>query len=83
MIDRFIKWFDRSNFIAVRSGVLYVTVGMTWLYTERAFVFATSVSSTKYTGMEVAAILTAIGVPLAALQGFIFSRYSKSRDATK
>lgn len=72
----FIKWFDDKNFISVRSGVLYVTVWMTWLAFDWAGRFA---FETTKTGAEVALIIGAVTAPITALQMFVFKVYSDSR----
>jgi hypothetical protein len=77
MILSALKWFDNKNFISVRSGVLYVTVWMTWLAFDWAGRFA---FQTPKDGAEVALIIAAVTAPVTALQMFIFKIYSESRQ---
>lgn len=72
----FIRWADKRNFISVRSGVLYVTVWMTWLAFHWAAEFATT---TDKTGSDVALIIAAVTAPISVLQGFVFKVYAESR----
>lgn len=70
-------WFANKNFVSVRSGVLYVTVWMTYeaFYWAGQFAFATDKQ-----GIEVAAIIGAVTAPIALLQSVVFKVYSESRD---
>jgi hypothetical protein len=70
-------WFANKNFVSVRSGVLYVTVWMTWLAFDWAALFATT---TEKTGAEVALIIAAVTAPISLLQGAVFKVYSDSRS---
>lgn len=79
-IDSLINWFSGKNFVSVHAGTLYVTIWMTYLAFDWAGRFA---FATDKPGVEVAAIITAVTVPVTALQGFIFSVYSKARCLDK
>ena len=76
MLNTFLKWADDKNFISVRSGVLYVTVWMTYeaFHWAGQFAFATDKQ-----GIEVAAIIGAVTAPIALLQSAVFKVYSESR----
>jgi hypothetical protein len=76
----FIAWCDKRSFISVRSGVLYVTVWMTWAAFKWAAEFATT---TPKTGTEVALIIAAVTAPISVLQGFVFKVYADSRSDDK
>ena len=69
-------WFNNKNFVSVRSGVLYVTVWMTWLAFDWAAGFAYGSSKT---GSDIALIIAAVTAPISVLQGFVFKVYSDSR----
>ncbi len=72
-----IAWLERKNFIAVRSLVLYVCVWMTWKATVAAWAFA---SSSTFDGVGTAAVIAAVTGPIAALNGYVFGWYAKSRS---
>jgi hypothetical protein len=72
----FIRWADKRNFISVRSGVLYVTVWMTWHAFQWAAEFATT---TDKTGSDVALIIAAVTAPISLLQAAVFKVYAESR----
>ena len=72
----FIRWADKRNFISVRSGVLYVTVWMTWLAFHWAADFA---MTTDKAGLDVAAIIGAVTAPISLLQAAVFRVYAESR----
>ncbi len=69
-------WFNNKNFVSVRSGVLYVTVWMTWLAFDWAAGYAYGSSKT---GSDIALIIAAVTAPISVLQGFVFKVYSDSR----
>lgn len=72
----FLNWAEHRSFISVRSGVLYVTVWMTWEAFKWAGIFATT---TDKTGIEVAAIIAAVTAPISVLQGYVFKVYADGR----
>lgn len=76
----FIRWCDKRSFISVRSGVLYVTVWMTWKAFVWAAVFATTTSKT---GADVALIIAAVTAPISLLQAAVFKVYADSRSDEK
>lgn len=65
-----------DNRAVIRRIVLFVTLWMTWRGFEWAGQFA---STTPKSGLEVAAIITAVTAPVAALQAAVFKVYSSSR----
>lgn len=69
-------WFNNKNFVSVRSGVLYVTVWMTWLAFDWAAKYA---YDTDKPGADIALIIAAVTAPISVLQGFVFKVYSDSR----
>jgi ABC-type maltose transport system permease subunit len=73
-------WVERKNFVSVHAGIVYVTMWMTWEITVQAWRFAYATQLTN--GVEIAAVIAAVTVPFAALQGFAFSTYTKSRMGT-
>lgn len=79
-MSSFLAWCDTRNFISVRSGVLYVTVWMTWAAFQWAAVFATT---TDKVGSDVALIIAAVTAPISVLQGFVFKVYAESRSDDK
>ena len=79
MIASFFEWADRRNFISVRSGVLYVTVWMTWRVTEWAFALTSAWMNSGKTGIETAAVVAAVTAPFTALQVFAFKTYMESK----
>lgn len=70
-------WVERKNFVSVHAGILYVTMWMTWEITIQAWKYAYATHLTS--GLEIAAVLSAVTVPFATLQGFAFKIYSESR----
>lgn len=72
----FLKWADRRSFVSVRSGVLYVTVWMTYEAFHWAAIFATT---TDKTGSDVALIIAAVTTPISLLQGAVFKVYADTR----
>lgn len=72
----FLAWADRRNFISVRAGTLYATLWMTWTAFDWAGHFAYAVIGRP--GLEVAAIIGAVTVPITALQTFTFKWYLNS-----
>lgn len=74
MVGRFWDWIDSRHI--VRRIAFFVTLWMTWQSFAWAAVFA---ETTARTGMDVAAIITAVTAPIAALQGYIFSAYNQGR----
>jgi hypothetical protein len=74
-VEKFWNWIDSRSI--VRRIVLFVTLWMTWASFMWAAGFA---ESTTKSGLEVAAIIGAVTAPIAALQGFIFNVYSRSRN---
>lgn len=82
-IDRFFSWFDRRNFIAVRTVVLGVTVWMTWDVTVWAFALSHEwLDSGKGSGLELAAVIAAVTAPFTALQVWVFKLYMDAKDKT-
>lgn len=71
--DRFLAWLERKNFISVHALTLMVTIWMTW----HAFIWASNFAlTTTRDGNEIAIIITAVLLPITALQAFSFSLYS-------
>ena len=70
----FWNWID--NRAVIRRGVLLFTLYMTYYGTEAAWLFA---KSSTFDGIGTAAVITAVLAPIAALQGFAFNSYSRSR----
>jgi len=75
-MKQFITWVNDKNFVSVRSGVLYVTVWMTWLAFDWAAQFA---YTSDKAGADIALIIGAVTAPISVLQGFVFKVYSESR----
>ncbi len=77
--DRFLAWADRRHFVSVRAIVLYVTLWMTW----RAFTWAAefAYATTGKPGLDIAAIIGAVTVPITALQSFTFRWFMEAKDA--
>lgn len=75
-MKQFISWVNDKNFVSVRSGVLYVTVWMTWLAFDWAAQFA---YASDKAGADIALIIGAVTAPISVLQGFVFKVYSESR----
>jgi hypothetical protein len=70
-------WLERKNFVSIHAFMLYATMWMTWRITEQAWAYA--FASHTSSGVEAAAVIGAVTVPFAALQGFVFKIYSDSR----
>lgn len=60
----------------VRRAYLVTATVMTWKMTVWSMAFA---ESSKLEPVGMAAVLTAIGVPIAAIQSFAFKAYLESR----
>lgn len=80
-LDRFLVWADKRHFVSVRAAVLYVTLWMTW----RAFTWAAefAYAITGRPGLDIAAIIGAVTVPITALQGFVFKWYMEAKDVSR
>lgn len=70
-------WLEQKNFISIHAAMLYVTTWMTWEVTVQAWRYAFATADRS--GIEAAAVIGAVTVPFAALQGFVFRVYSESR----
>ena len=75
-ITAFWDWVD--NRVVVRRILTLGTFVMTVWAIQWAMVFAYHMPRS---GAEVAMIISAVMVPLATLQGYLFSAYSKGREA--
>ena len=69
-------WVDTRR-IFRRCCVIWC-LWMTWRITEWSMGFAEA--STARTGIDIAAIIAAVGVPIAALQGLVVRDYFESRS---
>ena len=78
-ISGFLAWADRRNLVSVRSGVLFVTVWMTWRVTEWTFAFAREALAAHHSGTETSLVIGAITVPFAALQAAAFKIYAEAK----
>lgn len=72
----FWDWVDTR--LVVRRILTLGTFAMTVWVIQWAMIFA---YDTSHSGTEVAMIIGAVMVPLTALQGYLFSAYSKGRKA--
>ena len=70
----FLDFID--NRAVVRRTVLAFTLYMTWYGVHEAWIFA---DKSSFDGVGTAAVIAAVLTPIAALQGFAFQSYSKSR----
>ncbi len=77
MVDRFLEWADRRQFLSVRALCMYVTLGGTTLSFHWAGQYAYYASTNP--GLETAAVIAAVTAPITALQLFVFKWYSESR----
>ena len=77
MLNKFICWCDKRNFVSVRSFTLYITIWMTWEATRKAWIFA---ATSNLDGMGTAAVVAAVTAPLATLQAFAFKDYISSKS---
>jgi hypothetical protein len=75
--DRFMKWMAAKNFLSVRSGMLYVSVWMTFDATHWATRFAESLHFQS--GTDTALVIAAATAPITAFTGFVYKFYSDSR----
>lgn len=75
-LSMFWDWVDTR--VVVRRILTLGTFAMTVWVIQWAMIFA---YFTTRTGAEVAMIIGAVMVPLTALQGYLFSAYSKGREA--
>jgi hypothetical protein len=78
-VGKILKWIDGRHFVSVRSATLAVTIWMTWRVTVWAFEYARLALAAEANGVETAAVLGAVTIPLAALQGFAFNTYMKGK----
>ena len=78
MITDWFKWIETrlDDGGWVRRFYLVLATAMTWKYVLWAMDFATA---SPRPGSDVAMIIGAIGVPIAAVQTFAFNAYLKSR----
>jgi len=70
----FWDWVDRRT--VFRRAIIVFALYMTWDATVHAWLF--SISS-KYDGLGTAAVISAVLVPLVALQKFAFDIYNEAR----
>lgn len=77
ILTMFWDWID--NRAIIRRGTLLFTLWMTFWVTYGCIEFAVIALANKYDGLHVAAIITAIMAPTAALQGFALRDYSNSK----
>ena len=70
-----IEWIDRRHFVSIRAMTLGITIWMTWRVTIWAFEYARMALAADASGIDTAAVIGAITVPFAALQGFAFRTY--------
>lgn len=63
----------------MRRSYLVAATVMTWRVTEWAMLFAVSASTSKFTGMDIAAIIGAASLPVSAVAKFAFDAYLESR----
>lgn len=70
----FLDFID--NRAVVRRLVLAFTLYMTWFGVHKAWLFA---ATSTFDGVGTAAVIAAVLAPIAALQGFAFQSYSKSK----
>lgn len=70
----FYNWLD--NRAVIRRIVLFFTLYMTWYGVHTAWLFA---QVSTFDGLGTAAVIAAVLAPIAALQGFAFNHYTRSR----
>lgn len=76
MMDRFLTWVERKNFISVRALMLYAAMWMSW----QAFLEMTAFARvSKLDGTGLALVIAAVTAPVTALAGFVYNYYSSSR----
>lgn len=68
-------WIDRRQII--RRAM---TLGTFWLTVDTMRWFLVFAETSPRTGTDIAAIIAAIGVPLAGLQGWMFQRYAGHQE---
>jgi len=73
-VSAFHDWLD--NRAVIRRLVLLFTLYMTWYGVHTAWLFA---KVSTFDGLGTAAVIAAVLAPVAALQGFAFNSYTKSR----
>ena len=73
-VSAFHDWID--NRAVIRRIVLFFTLYMTWYGVHTAWQFA---QVSKFDGLGTAAVIAAVLAPIAALQGFAFQNYTRSR----
>lgn len=78
---RFLTWCDRRNFVSVRAFTLYATLWLTWAGFRWAAEYAHEALAARTAGLDVAAIISAVTVPITALQTFTFKLYVGARQA--
>lgn len=74
LLTTFQNWID--NRAVIRRIVLFFTLYMTWYGVHTAWLFA---QVSRFDGLGTAAVIAAVLAPIAALQGFAFSHYTRSR----
>ena len=80
MIEYITKFLDFVDNRAIFRRIAFVIVlVMTWRITEWAMTFAEHWLNGTKTGMDAAAMIGAITVPFATLQGAVLKIYSDSR----
>lgn len=75
MINRLLAWADKRNLVSVRSAVIYASLWMTWTAILWATEFADKWLASGKSGSDVALVVGAVMVPLAAVQKYAFTDY--------
>ena len=79
-MGKFLGWVVDKNFFSVRSGMLYVSVWMTFDAVKWGAHFAETTHLA--TGTDIALVIAAATAPITAFTGFVYKFYSDSRPTT-
>jgi hypothetical protein len=72
-MEKFLAWCEKHSFVSLRALTLYSTLWFTWVAFDWAGHYAFAIIGKP--GIDVAAVIAAVTVPISALQAFTFKWY--------
>jgi len=79
MFEKIAQWFVEKNFASVRSGMLYVSVWLTWEASKWGARYAELALDKGVDGTQTSIVLVAAAGPITAFTAFVYKWYSDSR----